>query len=139
MGEEIKDTKKKPATRKTTTKKKTTTTKVEEKAIDYEAIINQLQEQIKLMQQQLNIEKESAKVEPKSEEKWTKAKLYTIRDEMVEVRNVYNGKVVYNSPKTKINYSWLEKGDIEVMSIEEILTMHTKRKYLEEPWLAIDD
>ena len=25
------------------------------------------------------------------------------------------------------------------MSIEEILTMHTKRKYLEEPWLAIDD
>ena len=139
MGEEIKDTKKKPATRKTTTKKKTTTTKVEEKAIDYEAIINQLQEQIKLMQQQLNIEKESAKVEPKSEEKWTKAKLCTIRDEMVEVRNVYNGKVVYNSPKTKINYAWLEKGDIEVMSIEEILTMHTKRKYLEEPWLAIDD
>ena len=139
MGEEIKDTKKKPATRKSTAKKKAATTKVEEKAIDYEAIINQLQEQIKLMQQQLNIEKESAKVKPKSEEKWTKAKLYTIRDEMVEVRNVYNGKVVYNSPKTKINYSWLEKGDIEVMSIEEILTMHTKRKYLEEPWLAIDD
>ena len=101
MGEEIKDTKKKPATRKTTTKKKTTTTKVEEKAIDYEAIINQLQEQIKLMQQQLNIEKESAKVEPKSEEKWTKAKLYTIRDEKK--------------------------------------TRKKKRKYLEEPWLAIDD
>ena len=138
MSEEIKDTKKKTTTKKTATKKKTEP-KVEEKTIDYEAIINQLQEQIKLMQQQLNIEKESAKVEHKSEEKWTKAKLYTIRDEMVEVRNVYNGKVVYNSPKTKINYSWLEKGDIEVMSIEEILTMHTKRKYLEEPWLAIDD
>ena len=138
MSEEIKDTKKKPATRKSTARKKVEP-KVEEKTIDYEAIINQLQEQIKLMQQQLNADKESAKVEPKSEEKWTKAKLYTIRDEMVEVRNVYNGKVVYNSPKTKINYSWLEKGDIEVMSIEEILTMHTKRKYLEEPWLAIDD
>lgn len=138
MSEEIKDTKKKTTTKKTATKKKTEP-KVEEKTIDYEAIINQLQEQIKLMQQQLNADKESTKVTSKSEEKWTKAKLYTIRDEMVEVRNVYNGKVVYNSPKTKINYSWLEKGDIEVMSIEEILTMHTKRKYLEEPWLAIDD
>ena len=138
MSEEIKDTKKKPATKKSAARKKIET-KVEEKAIDNEAIINQKQKQNQIIQQQLNIEKESAKVEPKSEEKWTKAKLYTIRDEMVEVRNVYNGKVVYNSPKTKINYSWLEKGDIEVMSIEEILTMHTKRKYLEEPWLAIDD
>ena len=139
MSEDIKDIKKSTSKGKTTTKRKTTTTKIEEKAIDYEAIINQLQEQIKLMQQQLNADKKSTKVAPKSEEKWTKAKLYTIRDEMVEVRNVYNGKVVYNSPKTKINYAWLEKGDIEVMSIEEILTMHTKRKYLEEPWLAIDD
>lgn len=138
MSEEIKDTKKKPTTKKSTTKKKVEP-KVEEKAIDYESIINQLQEQIKIMQQKLNIEKEPVEGEPKSEEKWSKAKLYTIRDEMVEVRNVYNGKVVYNSPKTKINYAWLEKGDIEVMSIEEILTMHTKRKYLEEPWLAIDD
>ena len=138
MSEEIKDTKKKTTTKKTATKKKTEH-KVEEKTIDYEAIINQLQEQIKLMQQQLNADKESAKAMAKPKEKWTKAKLYTIRDEMVEVRNVYNGKVVYNSPKTKINYAWLEKGDIEVMSIEEILTMHTKRKYLEEPWLAIDD
>ena len=138
MSGEIKDTKKKPATKKSAARKKVEP-KVEEKAIDYEAIINQLQEQIKLMQRQLNIEKEFAKAVAKPEEKWTKAKLYTIRDEMVEVRNVYNGKVVYNSPKTKINYSWLEKGDIEVMSIEEILTMHTKRKYLEEPWLAIDD
>lgn len=139
MSEEIKDTKKKPTTKKSTTKKKVEP-KVEEKAnIDYESIINQLQEQIKIMQQRLNIEKEPTKNTPESEEKWTKAKLYTIRDEMVEVRNVYNGKVVYNSPKTKINYAWLEKGDIEVMSIEEILTMHTKRKYLEEPWLTIDD
>lgn len=138
MSEEIKDTKKKSTAKKSTTKKKVEP-KVEEKAIDYEAIINQLQEQIKLMQQQLNADKESTKVAPKSEEKWTKAKLYTIRDEMVEVRNVYNGKVVYSSPKTKMHYSWLEKGDIEVMSIEEILTMNTKRKYLEEPWLAIDD
>lgn len=138
MSEENKDIKKKPATKKSTAKKKVEP-KVEEKAIDYESIINQLQEQIKIMQQKLNIEKESVEVTTEPEEKWTKAKLYTIRDEMVEVRNVYNGKVVYNSPKTKINYAWLEKGDIEVMSIEEILTMHTKRKYLEEPWLAIDD
>lgn len=126
--------------KKTTPKKTTKTTKkaepkVEKKEeIDYESIINQLQEQIKLMQEQMSVKAD----EP--EEKWTKAKLYTIKDEFVEVRSVYDGGVTYDSPKTKISYFWTNKGDIEVMTIEEVLTMNSTRpKCLSVPWLAVND
>ena len=129
----------KKATPKKTTKKTTTTKKAEPKVekkeeIDYESIINQLQEQIKLMQGQMSVKAD----EP--EEKWTKAKLYTIKDEFVEVRSVYDGGVTYDSPKTKISYFWTNKGDIEVMTIEEVLTMNSTRpKCLSVPWLAVND
>lgn len=129
----------KKATPKKTTKKATTTKKAEPKVekkeeIDYESIINQLQEQIKLMQEQMSVKAD----EP--EEKWTKAKLYTIKDEFVEVRSVYDGGVTYDSPKTKISYFWTNKGDIEVMTIEEVLTMNSTRpKCLSVPWLAVND
>ena len=126
--------------KKTTPKKTTKTTKkaepkVEKKEeIDYESIINQLQEQIKLMQEQMSVKADE------SEEKWTKAKLYTIKDEFVEVRSVYDGGVTYDSPKTKISYFWTNKGDIEVMTIEEVLTMNSTRpKCLSVPWLAVND
>ena len=133
MAEEKKTTPKK------TTKKTTTTKKAEPKVekkeeVDYESIINQLQEQIKLMQEQMKVKAD----EP--EEKWTKAKLYTIKDEFVEVRSVYDGGVTYDSPKTKISYFWTNKGDIEVMTIEEVLTMNSTRpKCLSVPWLAVND
>lgn len=132
MAEEKKTTPKK-TTKKTTTKK--AEPKVEKKEeIDYESIINQLQEQIKLMQEQMKVKAD----EP--EEKWTKAKLYTIKDEFVEVRSVYDGGVTYDSPKTKISYFWTNKGDIEVMTIEEVLTMNSTRpKCLSVPWLAVND
>lgn len=132
MAEEKKTTPKK-TTKKTTTKK--AEPKVEKKEeIDYESIINQLQEQIKLMQEQMSVKAD----EP--EEKWTKAKLYTIKDEFVEVRSVYDGGVTYDSPKTKISYFWTNKGDIEVMTIEEVLTMNSTRpKCLSVPWLAVND
>lgn len=129
----------KKATPKKTTKKTTTTKKAEPKVekkeeVDYESIINQLQEQIKLMQEQMSVKAD----EP--EEKWTKAKLYTIKDEFVEVRSVYDGGVTYDSPKTKISYFWTNKGDIEVMTIEEVLTMNSTRpKCLSVPWLAVND
>lgn len=129
----------KKATPKKTTKKTTTTKKAEPKVekkeeIDYESIINQLQEQIKLMQEQMSVKAD----EPV--EKWTKAKLYTIKDEFVEVRSVYDGGVTYDSPKTKISYFWTNKGDIEVMTIEEVLTMNSTRpKCLSVPWLAVND
>lgn len=139
MAEEKKATPKK-TTKKTTTKK--AEPKVEKKEeVDYESIINQLQEQIKLMQEQMKVKADEPVVaiaEP--EEKWTKAKLYTIKDEFVEVRSVYDGGVTYDSPKTKISYFWTNKGDIEVMTIEEVLTMNSTRpKCLSVPWLAVND
>ena len=139
MAEEKKATPKK-TTKKTTTKK--AEPKVEKKEeIDYESIISQLQEQIKLMQEQISFKSNEpvvAMAEP--EEKWTKAKLYTIKDEFVEVRSVYDGGVTYDSPKTKISYFWTNKGDIEVMTIEEVLTMNSTRpKCLSVPWLAVND
>lgn len=139
MAEEKKATPKK-TTKKTTTKK--AEPKVEKKEeIDYESIISQLQEQIKLMQEQMKVKADEpvvAMAEP--EEKWTKAKLYTIKDEFVEVRSVYDGGVTYDSPKTKISYFWTNKGDIEVMTIEEVLTMNSTRpKCLSVPWLAVND
>lgn len=131
MAEEKKATPKK-TTKKTTKKAEPKVEKKEE--IDYESIINQLQEQIKLMQEQMSVKAD----EP--EEKWTKAKLYTIKDEFVEVRSVYDGGVTYDSPKTKISYFWTNKGDIEVMTIEEVLTMNSTRpKCLSVPWLAVND
>ena len=139
MAEEKKATPKK-TTKKTTTKK--AEPKVEKKEeVDYESIISQLQEQIKLMQEQMKVKADEpvvAMAEP--EEKWTKAKLYTIKDEFVEVRSVYDGGVTYDSPKTKISYFWTNKGDIEVMTIEEVLTMNSTRpKCLSVPWLAVND
>lgn len=139
MAEEKKTTPKK-TTKKNTTKK--AEPKVEKKEeVDYESIISQLQEQIKLMQEQMSVKANEpvvAMAEP--EEKWTKAKLYTIKDEFVEVRSVYDGGVTYDSPKTKISYFWTNKGDIEVMTIEEVLTMNSTRpKCLSVPWLAVND
>ena len=139
MAEEKKATPKK-TTKKTTTKK--AEPKVEKKEeVDYESIISQLQEQIKLMQEQMKVKAdEPVVVMAKKKKKWTKAKLYTIKDEFVEVRSVYDGGVTYDSPKTKISYFWTNKGDIEVMTIEEVLTMNSTRpKCLSVPWLAVND
>lgn len=87
------------------------------------------------------MESQQQEVQPMNvkEEKWTKASLYNIKNEMVEVRNVLDGKVVYVSPKTKLKYKWLEKGDIEILSVEEILAMDSKKIFLRTPVLVIDD
>lgn len=87
------------------------------------------------------MESQQPEVKPMNvkEEKWTKASLYNIKNEMVEVRNVLDGKVVYVSPKTKLKYKWLEKGDIEILSVEEILAMDSKKIFLRTPVLVIDD
>lgn len=132
---------KKKATTKKTTAKKTATKKVESPSVNNEDMIAQLLEQIKVLQEQVNAQKE---VEVKSQsvesETWNKAKLYTIRDEYVNVRSVYDGGVVFVSPKTKLEYYWAEKGDVEILSIEEILTMSsTSPRCLKEPWLIVED
>ncbi len=143
--EEVKETKPK---RKTTTKKKAEP-KVEQKVedtVDYKALFEQMQEQMKLMQEQMKMMevKKEEKVETAQEvvnknEKWNKAKLMRIKDEIVEVRSCFDGVVGYTSPKTNTNYKWIEKGDIEVLTIEEILAMNTKKIYFQTPLLIVED
>ena len=132
---------KKKATTKKTTAKKTATKKVESPSVNNEDMIAQLLEQIKILQEQINAQKEvEVKAQSVESETWNKAKLYTIRDEYVNVRSVYDGGVVFVSPKTKLEYYWAETGDVEILSIEEILTMSsTSPRCLKEPWLIVED
>lgn len=133
---EKKATKKKATAKKKATKK--TEEKEEEKKVEGLELTPEMMEMFKkfMESQQKAVE---PKVQKKVDEKFTKAKLYGIKDEIVPVRNILDGKVIYVSPKTKIKYKWLEKGDIEYLSIEEVLAMDSKKLYLRTPLLIVDD
>ena len=134
-------TEKKATKKKATTKKKVikkTEEKEEEKKVEGLELTPEMMEMFKRF-----MESQQKAVEPKIQEKvfekFTKAKLYGIKDEIVPVRNILDGKVIYVSPKTKIKYKWLEKGDIEYLSIEEVLAMDSKKLYLRTPLLIVED
>ena len=129
---------------KTETKKKTATKKKAEpktepkkEGVDMSTMMTP--EMMAMFMKFMESQQQEVKPMKVKEEKWTKASLYNIKNEMVEVRNVLDGKVVYVSPKTKLKYKWLEKGDIEILSVEEILAMDSKKIFLRTPILAIDD
>ena len=133
---EKKTTKKKTTTKKKATKK--TEEKEEEKKVGGLELTPEMMEMFKkFMESQQKVAE--PKIQKKVDEKFTKAKLYGIKDEVVPVRNILDGKVIYVSPKTKIKYKWLEKGDIEYLSIEEVLAMDSKKLYLRTPLLIVDD
>ena len=68
--------KKKKATTKKTTAKKTATKKVESPSVNNEDMIAQLLEQIKILQEQVNAQKEvEVKAQSVESETWNKAKL----------------------------------------------------------------
>ena len=129
---------------KTETKKKTTAKKKAEpktepkkEGVDMSAMMTP--EMMAMFMKFMESQQQEVKPMNVKEEKWTKASLYNIKNEMVEVRNVLDGKVVYVSPKTKLKYKWLEKGDIEILSVEEILAMDSKKIFLRTPVLVIED
>ena len=71
--------------------------------------------------------------------KFTKVMLSKIEDENVTVKSAIKN-VIFKSPKTLIKYKWCEKGDVEVMTIKEILAMENNNKrFLHTPWLIIED
>ena len=94
---------------------------------------------MKFMESQQKTEVMATSVAEEKPVKWSKAMLNKIKDEMVDVRSVMDGKVIYVSPKTHIKYKWLEKGDIEQLTIEEILAMDTKKMFLRTPLLVVED
>lgn len=94
---------------------------------------------MKFMESQQKTEVMTKTVEEEKPIKWNKSTLNRIKDEIVDVRSVADGKVIYVSPKTHIKYKWLEKGDIEQLTIEEILAMDTKKIFLRTPLLIVED
>ena len=94
---------------------------------------------MKFMESQQKTEVMATSVTEEKPIKWSKAMLNKIKDEMVDVRSVMDGKVIYVSTKTHIKYKWLEKGDIEQLTIEEILAMDTKKMFLRTPLLVVED
>ena len=129
---------------KTETKKKTTAkkkvepkTEPKKEGIDMSAMMTP--EMMAMFMKFMESQQQEVKPMKAKEEKWTKASLYNIKNEMVEVRNVLDGKVVYVSPKTKLKYKWLEKGDVEILSVEEILAMDSKKIFLRTPVLVVED
>ena len=137
MEDKIKEIK--TETKKKTTAKKKVEPKTEPKKEGVDMSTMMTPEMMAMFMKFMESQQQEVKPMNIKEEKWTKASLYNIKNEMVEVRNVLDGKVVYVSPKTKLKYKWLEKGDIEILSVEEILAMDSKKIFLRTPVLVIDD
>lgn len=141
--EELETEKKNTTKTKATTKKKETI-KEEDKSKS-ELTINdippELMNQMFAMFQQMQ-SKSTLEVENKGTEKpqkITKAYLRTIKDKEIVVRSV-SGVVSFKSPKTNTLYKWMEIGDEEILTIDEVLTMDsTSRRFLNTPWLALED
>ena len=137
MEDKIKEIK--TETKKKTTAKKKAEPKTEKKKEGVDMSTMMTPEMMAMFMKFMESQQQEVKPMKVKEEKWTKASLYNIKNEMVEVRNVLDGKVVYVSPKTKLKYKWLEKGDVEILSVEEILAMDSKKIFLRTPVLVIDD
>ena len=69
-----------------------------------------------------------------------KAYLNTIRDEEVEVRNLTSGMVAFTSQKTGATYKWMGRDEVEIMTVGEVVSMHSQsEKFLKTPWLIVDN
>lgn len=62
-----------------------------------------------------------------------------IQDDLVQVEAV-TSDVNFISKKTGTSYEWRSIGDVEIMSIAEIRTMHRQsERFLKTPWLIVHD
>ena len=150
---EEKKTKKTTSAKKTNTKAKTATKKealeavVEQPQVQAQPSMEQMFQMFQMfMNQQVQQQPQSKSVEEKKTvNKRTSGKLNksTLRrergDEDVLVRSVA-GCVCFKSPKTGVTYNFLEKGDEEWLTVDEVLQMETaNRKFLHTPWLVVED
>ena len=151
--EEKKTTKKTTTAKKTNTKAKTTTKKKEETIMEQPQVQAQpsMEQMFQMFQMFMNQQVQQQQPQSKSVEekktvnKRTSGKLNnsTLRrergDEDVLVRSVA-GCVCFKSPKTGVTYNFLEKGDEEWLTVDEVLQMETaNRKFLHTPWLVVED
>ena len=151
--EEKKTTKKTTTAKKTNTKAKTTTKKKEEVIMEQPQVQAQpsmeqmfqmfqmfMNQQIQQQQPQSKNVEEKKIVNKRTSGKLNKSTLRRERgDEDVLVRSVA-GCVCFKSPKTGVTYNFLEKGDEEWLTVDEVLQMETaNRKFLHTPWLVVED
>lgn len=101
------------------------------------AMFQQMQNMQQNLAQENKIETKNKKAD--NNKVFTKADLAKITDEVVIVKSAVDN-VTFISPKTKIEYSWSVKGDIDSLPVSEILAMETaSKRFLHTPWLIIED
>ena len=130
----------------TTTKKtarKTTTKKsAEMPAFDLSQITPEMLAQFQaFMAMQQNAMETAQTVETPKERPATLDKrwLKTVKDREVRVTSCY-GRVVYKSKKTGEVFKWLETGDDQYFTVQDVLDLDNQsHKFLRTPWLLIDD
>lgn len=92
---------------------------------------------MKFMQSQQTVIEEKAELQ---KPKITRAYLSKNRDREVSVRSVSDCTIGFVSKKTNMVYKWLNHGDVEILTIGEILEMDSNSKlFLHTPWLVVDD
>lgn len=90
-------------------------------------------------EQKKDVEEIQEKKETPMDTKFSKVMLSKISDEIVTVKSAVDN-VNFLSPKTQTRYKWLQKGDVEALSVSEILAMeNVSRRFLHTPWLIIED
>lgn len=129
------------APRKTSTKKKVAETTPQ---VDMSAITPEMFAQFQAfmaMQQGMKPQSQTTEVEEVKDRPATLDKrwLKTVRDREVRVTSCY-GRVIYKSKKTGEVFKWLETGDDQYFTVQDILDMDNQsHKFLRTPWLLIDD
>lgn len=155
MAEENKEPVKKPTQRKSQPKPK-----VEEPTVDMNAMALQMQQMMQIMAQQQEMimklqqqnqqkeEIEEVVEEPKKESKVRKAtqedrgltkqglrRKYKNTD--IYLTSVFHGSISFNGRND--TYSWSSYGDVQPVTVADLLEMSRFPKYLETPWLVLDD
>lgn len=156
MAEENKETVKKPAQRKSQPKPK-----AEQPTVDMNAMALQMQQMMEIMAQQqamiMQLQQQNQKQEEEQEveeepKKETRVKKATQEENKpltkqglrrkyknvdIYLTNVSHGSVSFNGKND--SYSWSSYGDVQSISIGDLVEMSRFPKYLETPWLVLDD
>ena len=115
-------------TRKTTARKTTATTKA--KATPVESTEVEVQEEVKA------VVAEAPKTKPETR---VKKRLEINRDDLIECRSAVSN-LVYVSKRTSEKFEWKEYGDVNYITLGELITMKsTQPRMLKEGWLIVDD
>ncbi len=113
-------------TRKATTRKTTATTKA--KATPVETTEVEVQE-----------DKTVTVVEAPQPETRAKKRLEINRDDLIECRSAVNN-LIYVSKRTSEKFEWKEFGDVQYITLGELIAMKsTQPRMLKEGWLIVDD